>query len=96
MTRFGESTVYILDGNARFGKCWNLTKCLKTEGVRPSNCYLLQGYLAHKKQRHPRTLQLALGTMMVLGRGAADYERGSPVQHVLPFRSYWASEGLRV
>ena len=41
----------------------------------------LHGYVAHKKQRPPRTLQkdYALGPMVVLGGGAASYERNSPV-----------------
>ena len=41
----------------------------------------IQGYLAHKKQRRPRTLQYgcAQGLMVVLGRWAVSYERGTPV-----------------
>ena len=40
----------------------------------------LQGYLAHKKQRPPRTLQkdVAWDPMVVLGWGAVSYERGTP------------------
>ena len=42
----------------------------------------LQGYLAHKKQRPPRTLQkdYAWGPMVTLGGGAVSYGRGTPVQ----------------
>jgi hypothetical protein len=41
----------------------------------------VQGYLAHKKQRPPRTLQedYAQGHMVVLGGVAVSYERGTPV-----------------
>ena len=41
----------------------------------------IQGYLTHKKQRPPKTLlwEYAEGPMVVLGRGAVSYERGSPV-----------------
>ena len=41
----------------------------------------VQGYLAHTKQRPPRTLQSdhALGPMVALGGGAVSYERGTPV-----------------
>ena len=41
----------------------------------------LQGYLAHKKLRPPRALQKedAYGPMVVLGKRAASYERGTPV-----------------
>jgi len=41
----------------------------------------LQGYLAHKKHPPPRTLQKDYnqGHMVVLGRGAVSYERGTPV-----------------
>ena len=41
----------------------------------------LQGYLAHQKQRHPRTLQkgYAQGSRVVLGGWAVSYERGAPV-----------------
>jgi len=44
--------------------------------------YTLQGHLAHKKQRPPRTLQYdyAQDFMAVLrGGGAGSYERGTPV-----------------
>jgi len=43
--------------------------------------YGLQGYLAHKKQRPPRTLQqqYAWGSMAALGGGAVSCERGTPV-----------------
>ena len=42
---------------------------------------LLQGYLTHKKLPHPETLQLehAEGPVVVLGRGAVSYERGTLV-----------------
>ena len=41
----------------------------------------IQGYLAHKKQRPPRTLQqeYAQGPMVVLRGGAVSYQRGTPV-----------------
>ena len=41
----------------------------------------VQGYLAHKKQRPPRTLQksCAWGAMEVLGRWAVSNQRGTPV-----------------
>ena len=41
----------------------------------------LQGYLAHKKQQPPRTLQkdYAQGHMVALRWGAVSYERGTPV-----------------
>jgi hypothetical protein len=44
--------------------------------------HTLQGYLAHKKQHPPRTLQedYAEGPMVVLGGGAASYKRGNVVQ----------------
>ena len=40
------------------------------------------GYLAHKKQRPPGTLQYEYveGPMVVLGRGGVYYERGTPAQ----------------
>ena len=46
----------------------------------------LQGYLAHKKQRPPRTLQQdsAQGPMVVLGDGAISHVRGTPVACLLP------------
>jgi len=42
---------------------------------------MLQGYLAHKKQRPPRTLQwdYAYGPMAVLVGENVSYERGTPV-----------------
>ena len=42
----------------------------------------LQGCLAHKKQRPPRTLQqdYAWGPIVVRGGGAVSYERGTPVR----------------
>ena len=41
----------------------------------------LQGYLAHKKLRLPRTLpyDFAQGPMVALGEGAVSYERGTSV-----------------
>ena len=41
----------------------------------------LQGYLANKKHPPPRTLQwdFTKGHVVVLGRGAISYERGTPV-----------------
>jgi hypothetical protein len=41
----------------------------------------LQGYLTHEKPPSPRTLQqdFTLGPMVVLGGGAASYERGTPL-----------------
>ena len=49
---------------------------------------VVHGYLAHTKQRFPRTLQkdIAKGLMMVLGRGAVSYERGTLVQ----IRQLWS------
>ena len=45
-----------------------------------------EGYLAHKKQRPPRTLQqqYAYGPMATLGGGAVVCERGTPVEIVHP------------
>ena len=42
----------------------------------------LEGYLTHKKQRPPRTLQkdYTEGSMVVLGGGAVSYERGTPAR----------------
>ena len=42
----------------------------------------IQGCLAHKKHPPPRTLQedYTQGVMVVLGGGAASYERGTPVR----------------
>ena len=42
----------------------------------------LQGYLAHKKERPPRTLQqdYVWGPTVVQGGGAVSYERGTPVE----------------
>ena len=41
----------------------------------------LQGYLAHKQQRQPSTLQYdyIYVPVVVLGGGAVSYERGYPV-----------------
>ena len=41
----------------------------------------LQGYLAHKKPPHPRTLQKAYawGPTVLLGGGAFSYGRGTPI-----------------
>ena len=41
---------------------------------------LIQGYLAHKKPPHPRTLQqaYACGLKVVQGLAAVSYERGTP------------------
>ena len=51
----------------------------RTEGV--PQVTTRQGYLAHKKQRPPRTLKqdYAWGPMVVLGEIAVCYERGTPV-----------------
>ena len=47
---------------------------------------IVQGYLAHKNQRPPRTLHwdYAWGPTVVLGGGAVSYERGTPVSS-MPF-----------
>ena len=44
-------------------------------------CDCVQGYLAHKKQPLPRTLQYphAQGPMVVQGGGVISYEQGTPV-----------------
>ena len=44
--------------------------------------HTVQGYLAHKKQRPPSTLQYdyTQGPMVVLGGGAVSYERGTPAR----------------
>ena len=58
----------------------------------------MPGYLAHKKQRPPRTLQkdYAQGPMEALGRGAVSYERCTPVRLVkgLGFRNSVYGLGL--
>ena len=45
----------------------------------------LQGYLAHQKQRPPGTLKwkYAEGPIVVVGRGAVSYARGTPSQGCL-------------
>ena len=44
----------------------------------------IQGYLAHKKQRSPRTLQYDSASVLgvVQGGVAVSYERGTPVWHI--------------
>ena len=56
-----------------------------TYNLFPLGEYPLQGYLAQKKPRHPRTLQqtYACRPTAVLGWGAFSYERGTPVSGVL-------------
>ena len=46
----------------------------------------ISGYLVHKKQNPPRTLQqdYAQDPTVVLGGGAVSYERGTPVGHSAP------------
>ena len=53
----------------------------RAEPFRQSLQLELQGYLAHKKQRFPRTLEqdYAWGSMVVLRGGAVSYERGTPL-----------------
>ena len=58
-----------------------------SEGCSPKMYWVrrnLQGYLAHEKQRPPRTLQQDhdQGPMAVLGWWAVSYERGTPVSHM--------------
>ena len=65
--------------------------------TRKVECYALQGYLAHKKQRLPRTLQknYAHGHMEVLGGRAVSYERGAPVRvYALRFTPYFHASGF--
>ena len=52
-------------------------------GAEPCRMGALQGYLAHKKQRPPGTLQqdYAQDPMVVIGGGAVSYERGARVPH---------------
>ena len=54
----------------------------------------LQGYIAHKKQRAPRTLHqdYAQGPMEALEEGAVSYERGTPAdpQHKVRAATLWA------
>ena len=52
------------------------------------SCPFVQGNLAHKKKRLPRTLQYdyAWCPMVVLGGGAVSYERGTPVLECHLFR----------
>jgi hypothetical protein len=51
----------------------------RSDNVAPSK--IRQGYLAHKKQPPPRTLQkdCVWGPMVAPGRGGVSYERGTPV-----------------
>ena len=53
---------------------------------RPQTGTDVQGYLAHKKERPPGTLQweYAEGPMVVIGGGAVSYEWGTPVPHNHP------------
>jgi hypothetical protein len=57
----------------------------------PASSY--RGYLAHRKQRPPRTLQkdCAKGPMVILGGGVVSYERGTPVGRAcLELQDYFA------
>ena len=65
-------------------ECWDVVGSPK-QFLRPFRVRFrihdLQGYLTHKKQHRFQTLQkgYAWGPMVVLGRWAVSYERGTPV-----------------
>ena len=78
----GVASTHVGVSNTHVGVSNKNTSVSNTHaGVFKTQVVRLQGYLVHKKPPAHRTLQwgYAQDPMVVLGRGAVSYERGTPV-----------------